>query len=196
MKNTITIKLNETTKVNDTGNSLYYLLKAGGIMVNTFLHPRKELLLLGFLLIGTGCQFKDPDNLQGGIVHALQALAKDAAFQIQMDETSYTFAFHPPLGIQQQNDDELFLQYFQKRREIFSIDEYGYVSSTIECLEGNMDMNIPKSIWDETKAIRPAESLDTKHITTIKIADGIFECSGPTGVLYSDVYDPDELRIL
>jgi len=152
------------------------------------------VMAAGLLLISQGCEFKEPVSLNPGQGDA-GVLAKVAAFQITMDEESYTFALHPPLGVEQQDENELFLEYYQKTRETFSFDKNGYLSNTVKNIEGNADIRMPLYIWDDTKDIRPAVSSNSNPITLITMSDGTLEYSGPKGAISTESYDPEEIRI-
>ncbi|MBO6795210.1 MAG: hypothetical protein JJ895_14990 [Balneolaceae bacterium] len=117
------------------------------------------------------------------------------------DETRITFSRHWPQSISQglaKNVDEsgeIMLDY-ERISKIIAFDDDGNLFTSTEYLEGDSQMNMPESIYEEVKHQKPAEDINKDPIVRIEFSNGILKQFGRSGKLLSEhTFNPEDYRL-
>lgn len=163
----------------------------------------KTLLTVSALSIFlTGCAgFESPVTTEEKVVPSLDGLNLNVKYAESYDQTTITYSREWPgsiaTGLQKEasGSGEILIDY-ERVHEVVTFDEEGYMSTSLEFLEGDSEMGMPESLYNELKESMPSHSYDHDPLVKIIASNGIETGYGKSGaVLYEFEYNPDEFKV-
>lgn len=164
----------------------------------------KKVLLLGVLaIIITSCTKVDsPFSVEESDVKSFEDLNINVKYAESYDQTTITYSRHWPSSIStglnkslSDSDGEFMIDY-EKVREVIGFDEDGYMSTSIEFLEGDSEMGMPEEAYENLKNTMPNPGMEHDPMVRIESTNGIERSYGKSGnILYEMEYDPEEFRV-
>lgn len=164
----------------------------------------KTAALFGVLaiIIASCTQMESPFSVQEPDVKSFEDLNINVKYAESYDQTTITYSRHWPSSIStglaktvSDGEGEIMVDY-ERVHEIVAFDEDGYMSTSIEFLEGDSEMNMPESAYEELSEVMPAKASDYNPVTRIIIDDGKISQYGKNGdLLFELPIDKESYRI-
>jgi hypothetical protein len=125
----------------------------------------------------------------------------DVKYAESYDETRVTFSRRWPSSISHglaktvDEGGEIMTDY-ERISKLIAFDEEGNLYTSTEFLEGDSQMNMPESIYEEVKDKKPAEDINKDPITRIEFSNGQLKHFGRSGKLLSEhSFNPKDYRL-
>jgi hypothetical protein len=157
---------------------------------------------LALAVVIAGCTSIDaPVGTDDNGVKSFEDLNINVKYAESYDQTTVTFSRHWPNSISTslaknvEGGGELMIDY-ERVHEVIAFDEDGYMSSTLEFLEGDSEMGMPESVYEQVKAEMPAKDPSDNPVAKIVMTDGLMRQYGKDGTIKSEFpIDKEALRI-
>lgn len=164
---------------------------------------RSFAVVLGLLLSISSCtNFDNPmssENTKPTVT--IDDLNIDVKYAESYDETRVTFSRRWPSSISHglaktvDEGGEIMTDY-ERISKLIAFDEEGNLYTSTEFLEGDSQMNMPESIYEEVKDKKPAEDINKDPITRIEFSNGQLKHFGRSGKLLSEhSFNPKDYRL-
>lgn len=161
-------------------------------------------VMCSFLIVITGCTNSDnpfsSDSTESSSI-SIDDLNINVKYAESYDETRITFSRRWPSSISHSlaktvdEGGEIMTDY-ERISKLVAFDEEGYLYTSTEFLEGDSQMNMPESIYEEVKHKKPAEDINKDPITRIEFSNGQLKHFGRSGKLLSEhSFNPEDYRL-
>lgn len=153
--------------------------------------PGKATALFGVLaiIIASCTQVESPFSVQEPDVKSFEDLNINVKYAESYDQTTITYSRHWPSSIStglaktvSDGEGEIMVDY-ERVHEIVAFDEDGYMSTSIEFLEGDSEMNMPESIYNSLKGEMPANGSDYDPVIRTELKEGTLRYFSKSGKL-------------
>ncbi len=160
-------------------------------------------VMFSFLILFAGCTSSDnpfsSESTESSI--SIDDLNINVKYAESYDQTSITFSRRWPSSISRSlaktvDEGGEIMTDFEQVSKLIAFDEEGYLYTSTNYIEGDSQMNMPESIYEEVRRLKPAEDINKDPIVRIEFSNGHLRHYGRSGELLSEhSFNPEDFRL-